>query len=66
MLHKKQGSGSRWFKLEEKEVKACKAGKDVKSRMWIDYSPDHKSFSIRVEKIIDGKTIKEPPFTDLI
>lgn len=66
MLHKKQGSGSRWFKLEEKEVKACKAGKDVKSKMWIEYSPDRKSFSIKVEKIIDGKTITEAPFTDLI
>ena len=65
MLHKKQGSGSRWFKLEEKEVKACKAGKDVKSKMWIDYSPDHKSFSIKVEKTIDGEVITET-FKDLI
>lgn len=59
-----QRSGSAWFKLEDKEIKACKAGKNVKGIMEIDYLPDG-GYTINVTKIINGKSFTHPPFTDL-
>lgn len=49
-----QRSGSKWFKFEEKEVKACKEGKSVRSIMEINHAPDG-SYTVEVTKIIDGK-----------
>ena len=64
MKKEMQRSKSKWYKFEQKEVDACKSGKDVKMKMRIDYSPDGK-YSVFVEKQIDGKTYRQV-FTDLL
>lgn len=51
-----QRSGSEWFKLENDEINACKAGKKVSSEMKITYLENGK-YEISVKKVMDGRTV---------
>lgn len=58
-----QRPGSRWFDLEELEVKSCELGKEVISDIKIKYYKD--SYEIKVTKNIDGEKVAEV-FNDLL